>query len=277
MKKSVHNEKYKSEVSKYTKKDAIIALCLFVYVCLVSFLWGFIGVGMGGIFTFRSTEALVATNVLVYSLILVVPCIAIVLIRKQGLASIGIHKKHLGAALLLGLCFSIITHFLYSGLFIGLIQEWQFRTARTIMWVMIITILNAYWEDIVFTGFIQTRLYGIIKNDIFALLAGGLLFAVMHIPMRLAIQGPSAFATLISLEMPGWIGMHIVFNLVFRKYFSIFPVIMLHTFANFSATGEFWASGVSGLHDTISFIIIVLTVVVWMLYSRYRSKTTSEK
>ena len=42
---------------------------------------------------------------------------------------------------------------------------------------------------------------------------------------------------------------------------------MLHTFINLSQ-GRLWASGVSGLDDTISFVIIVSAVVVWAGWSR---------
>jgi len=45
----------------------------------------------------------------------VAPVFVIVLLKKQGLSSMGFHKKNLGVALLLGLAFLVIAFILYSG------------------------------------------------------------------------------------------------------------------------------------------------------------------
>ena len=266
----IYNAKYKAEVAKYGKKDAVIAICFFVYICALLFFadaiaaWVVIGLDIAG----TRTGAIV--YVLAIALPMVVPVIAIILIRGQGLSSVGIHRKQLGAALGLGLVFSAIAIILlYIGLLPGFIQGGQLLPFGIIMFWLLYTVILAAWEDIAFTGFIQPRLYGLIKHDILAVFTGGMMFAIMHIPFRLATVGPAAFNAYLLLEVAGWIGLHSIYNLVFRRYFSIFPVILLHTFINFSHGGRLWEHPrPAGLDETISFIVIVLAVGTWAFYLR---------
>jgi len=259
----IYNARYKAEAAKYKKKDGIIALCFFAYLFIVSFIYGMYSIPIA---TFH--------GVAIYALVNIAPLIIIVHAKKEGLSSIGIHKKHFLAALCLGLVFSVVALMIYRGLLPGFIQGGQLESIGIILTGLYMGIILATWEDIAFAGYIQTRLYGLIKHDILAVLVGALLFALIHISMRWAVFGLSAFGALVSLETPGWIGMHVIHNLVFRKYFSIFPVIMLHTFINV-AQGRLWASEVSGLDDTISFVIIVLAVVVWAVYQVRKGKKAS--
>jgi hypothetical protein len=262
-----YNAKYRAETAKYTKKDGVIALCLYAYLFIAHYVFGPI------VLSWISDTS----RNLAFGLVMVVPCIAIVLISRQGLSSIGIHAKHLRAALCLGLLFSAIALMLRRGILPGLIQGGQFHSIGTIINVVFLTVIIAVWEDIVFHGYIQTRLYGLIKKDIPAMLTGAVLFAFIHLPIGLALEGASALSWFVSLNMVFWFGWYLIFNLVFRRYFSIFPVIMLHT-AIVVSSGRLWVStetwepGISGLNETISFAIIVLAVCAWALFAYRKSK-----
>lgn len=274
-----YNVQYKAEVAKFTKKDGMLALCYFAYILALTFFLGFSL--QSSIAAELSNETLIFINNVIRPIAMVLPCIVIIFVKKQGLSSIGIHKKNLGAALLLGLVFSAIALMLYWGLLPGLVQGGQLRPiGEIIVQILTVTLVLAAWEDIVCSGFIQTRLHGLIKHNILAVFVGALIFAFIHFPAYILADfiDPGyyrALNLLISPRMIGWIGMHTIHNLLFRKYFSIFPVIMIHTFVNVSQ-GLLWeAPGVTGLNETVSFAIIVLVVVAWAVYQVRKGKKPS--
>jgi len=270
-----YNARYKAEVAKFTKKDGIIAFCYMGYVIALTFALSIFSYS-DTVHELFSMEVLRFINNPLRPILMVAPCLIIVLVRKQGFSSIGFHKKNLGSALLLGLIFSIIVQMLYLGLLPGFIGGGQLRPfGDIVVRILTVTLILAAWEDIVCSGFIQPRLHSIIKSNILAVFVGALFFAVMHLPIYFVVSDASALSVLFSARMIGWIGSHVVYNLLFRKYFSIFPVIMLHTFTNV-AQGTWWEhSSATGLDDTISFAIKVLAVVVWAVYQVRKGKKAS--
>ena len=263
----VYNVRYKEEVAKYSKKDAVVALCYVAYISVAL------------PFSARFPQLLMSLPVprellvIIISFLFLLPCFAVIVVKRQGFSSIGFHTKNLLSALCLGAAFSAFSLiFTYQGILPGLLTGGQFQTFGILMNLLFFTVINAAWEDIAITGYVQTRLYGLIKNDILCVLVGGFIFAWIHIPPRIAYSGLYALNTFLLVEIVGWIGMHAIFNWVFRRYFSIVTVIMLHTFINF-ATGRLWISPPpSGLNQTISFIITVLAVGIWALYLNRKGK-----
>jgi len=66
---------------------------------------------------------------------------------------------------------------------------------------LISTLIFAAWEDIVFSGLIQPRLHGIVKNNILAVFIGALFFALMYMPFFFVGLGTSALSMLVSSTM----------------------------------------------------------------------------
>ena len=141
------------EVAKHTKKEAIIALCviplwLIMVLVIHPLVVNVFYVGRG--FTFnqwRITMGLIQFTI---------PALIFVFIiyKKQGFASIGLHKERLFSALRLGflfglipLFFALLPGFLYGGEFVGF---WLF------MFNIFTVFLFAAVEDISFIGFLQT-------------------------------------------------------------------------------------------------------------------------
>ena len=96
------NSRYRQEVSKFGKKDGIIALCVWLgYIICIT-----------GIVVLRNTLNLPWFLFLLYTIIstslLAGIIFAIVLCRKQGLASIGLYKEKIWPAIRLGLIFCLI-------------------------------------------------------------------------------------------------------------------------------------------------------------------------
>jgi len=258
---------YKQEVSKYGKKDAIIALCFFVYICVVNYALMVLS---------RLTSLGDIANTLIAFGFIVVPCFAIVMLKKQSIASIGIHTKNLWSALGIGAVLAALI-LLLRAFIPGLVEGWEFHPLNHVMLMLFFTVALAIMEDIVFSGYIQTRIYGLIKNDIAAVLIVGFLFALIHVVAYAGLFGISDFSIAsFSTRFPFWIGMHIIYNLVFRRRFSIFPVIMVHTAWNFSNMGIFVIDGGS-IFINISFYVLLSVMVIWTIVAHLRMRKTSRE
>ena len=268
---------YKQEVKKYGKKDSIIAVCavLFfvagmeVYVAILSALQ----INWETVPTFlRELEWPIAKTAMT-----VLSVIIIISVTKQGLSSIGIHKENLWNAVRLGVMLSLIPIFwgvlpivLYSGEFVGL-GLFAVLLARTF--------LMAFAEDILFVGFLQTRLSGFFKSDKIALFVGAALFSFMHVPPWLRL-GQLNFDNLsfFALAVVVWFIMHFLLVAIYRRYNSLIPVTILHVFVNLMQNpNDFWifANGYAEYADSwagTGVPVLIIAVSVWAFIRHRRAK-----
>jgi len=216
---------YKQEVQKYGKKDAVIALCAFVVAVALSMVDWILTT------TFESHATIFQ---FVGRVLIIGMTVAIVLVKKQGLASIGCHKNKLIPALRFSLLLIIV--FSAFGVIPGLIYGWEFNRLGTLIPILFTTIFMAAGEDIFFVGYLQTRLHGLFKNSALAIFVGAICFALIHVPIGLLSPFPYGWVT----SWVIWIIGHTFMVLIFRRHFSIIPVIIAHTLANFFTGGSLW-------------------------------------
>ena len=220
---------YKNEVSKYEKKDAIIALCVYVLFLIWSLIsWATVS-NLGE--TIRQVQIIGMITAFILSAFV----IAIVLIRKQKLLSVGIHKEKLGLALRLGFLFALIPLFI-NLVFPAVFYDLSFSPLEHMMWMLLYAFFMAAYEDIFFIGFLQTRLYGLFKTDKAAIGVGAALFSFIHLPVALADGGLGLLGPEIIFYLAGLFFMHQALVLVFRRYFSLFTVTLIHLIMNWSYT-----------------------------------------
>ena len=259
---------YKQEVSKHTKKDALIALIFFVYACAVAFASSLIStlpnMPLGDIaFTIIST------------LLVTGPLLCLIIFNKQGLSSIGMYKKNLWPALCIGLILSAVI-LLFNTILPWLLSDWSFRPIDQVMRFLFFAIMVSLYEDILFTGFIQTRIYGLIKNDVAAVLTTAILFGLIHIPAHLVFSGVAGLSVIILLSMTFWIAKHCIWNMIFRRYFSLFPIMMTHIVWNFGNIGIFDHPGTHGHWiSAYNLYIFLFAVVIWLVISYRKIRKTS--
>ena len=257
---------YKQEICKYTKKDAVIALIYFVYTCAIFFAFELLGT--------LPNMPLGDTVLHLMSTVLVIgPLFCIIILRKQGLASIGLHTKNLWPALRIGLIFSVVI-LMMNAILPWLLAGWDFLPFSRILLFLFFAVTVSLVEDTLFTGFIQTRIYGLIKNDILAVLITAILFALSHVPAGVVINGISGFSVIISFSMVFWIIMHCIWNLIFRRHFSLFPIMMTHVAWNFGNVGIFDQVGGHWI-STYSFYVFLLAVAIWLFISHRKNRKTT--
>ena len=228
----VANPDYKQMVSSYTKKDTLIAIGLYFFVIFAYF-------GLG-IMAFKSGNNFDLGLILVIpvNIFLIIICIRLVKLRRQKPNSIGLTRKNLIKSLLLGLIaggisFSFIT--IIPALRAG--GKWQMEFGILLFLLFYQLVIVGFCEEIIFRGFIQTRLYGLIKSDNLAKILGGVLFAVFHIPYNVFSMAGGNLTEFLANNSPMLVGLffwHFVFNFLYRKYNSLAAPVVFHCLMNLS-------------------------------------------
>ena len=215
---------YKEMTEKYKASDSIIAL-VFYTVLLFSYL------ALGILYVKKGVYFGIYVN-----LFLTLICIGIVLLRKQKLSTIGLTLKNMKKSVLWGLIFGGVI--LFVKIIPPVLAGRKLTGLNEILYNgFYYFIVIAFVEEIVFRGYLQTRLYGIIKSDVLAVVIGGLLFSVMHIPFQMYNQNVGLLVYLkkncLSLLLVFlW---HIVFNFLYRKNNSLAAPTIMHGIMDFSS------------------------------------------
>jgi len=245
---------YEQEVAKFDRKDAIIAITFFfVFFILrtMAFAIAYVQSNLA-----EETWQIIINAGRVMDLLIVV---VIIKLRGQSFASIGLHGKNVRAAVVLGLTLAPI--FLVTRLIPGFTSEWELRSG-TYIFILMNVALGAIREDISFVGFIQTRLHGFIKNENWAINIGATFFTLAHLPSRL-IQGIDMPVILFILLMVNWFFMHRAFVMLFKRYYSIIPVFIMHLASNFPSPWQGDESVPAWITVIVPTVIFVVVVEVW--------------
>lgn len=217
------DSQYKEMASKYTHIDGIASIIFYVLLMGVYYF-------MGVIF---DTKNLYLGNQI--NIILSVICIIYVLFRGHKLSSIGFSKKNLGKSLIMGLVAGGII--LLIQLLPGVMSGRQFNPVSKLMSdFMYYLIIIGLTEEIIFRGFIQTRIYGIVKKPIKAILLTAFMFMIMHIPFQMGAAHMGFFEYIANnfITLIFTFGWHLVFNFMYSKYNSIVGPTVFHAIMNWS-------------------------------------------
>lgn len=217
---------YKEKIREYKKSDGIIAVVFYAFFMAAYYLTGVVKARY-------SLYLGVPVNLLLAAL-----CIGIVLVRKQKLSSVGITTARLKKSLITGSVAGVL--FVLIGTVLPAVFSGSgLNSAPKIFYnIVYYFVVIALVEEVVFRGFIQTRLYGIVKNDAAAVVLGALMFSAMHIPYQMAaantnltdfILGNGIWLTLLT----GW---HVVFNFLYRKYDTIWTGTVFHGFMDWGGS-----------------------------------------
>ena len=262
------DSKYQHEVSKYGKKDGMIALCVFLFNAVLVTVYGIILNSAENV----AFQGQLMTNlqgqvmVMIFQIVCFAITIIVVLARKQGLTSIGIHRENLLPALRLGLMFSIIP--LSASLLPGLVIGWESFAFIQIMFNLLLSFISATYQDTTFIGFVQTRIYGLFKSGRIAISIVAVLFALIHLPFQIITQGADFWGLHVIMMIVLLALGHWVFLAVFRKYFSVISAILVHTMLNFSQ-GFIWKEGI-GVWAGVVIYGLFISVGIWAWISSRR-------
>ena len=152
--------------------------------------------------------------------------------KKAGISSLGIKKvnliRSLTAGLIGGAAYIVVGDVLPAIMYGWGLEPPGYIFSRLAYFIFLI----ALFEEIIFRGYIQTRLYGLIKNDVLAVSTGALMFSLMHAPAQLA-SGNRVFDASFVLWLAFTFIMHIVFTALYRKFNSAAGPVIFHALWNF--------------------------------------------
>jgi len=216
-------DRYKEMLINYNKVDGFLAIGFFIVYMFILFLAG---------------QAMLRFNVFLgvpISLLASALVFVMIYFRKQSTKTVGITKSNLARSSLLGLvCSAPLIIFSVIPDFTEVSRPIQtFDVLYSIFFYLVIVSFN---EEIVFRGYIQPRLYSLIKADYLAIFTGGVMFAAVHIPFQSAMYyyQHGAHRRISFVQMFLFIGVHIIVNAMYRKYNSLAAPVIFHFFWNFS-------------------------------------------
>lgn len=212
------NEKYNNYLKRYDKKDGLFALILFIIVIL---LYSFLAILNNNISFIKENIKIVGC---IFNIILIVITIIFVKLRKQGLETIGL-KGRWKLSIIIGVILSLF--YFYCNCLSHLIEGKELISINEILFLAIYFLLVSVCEELVFRGYIGTRLNGVIKNKYIVVLITGLLFVVMHFPYRMI----AANMSLSDFDIEWIINLfifHLIMSFIYMKSNSIYGSIIPH-------------------------------------------------
>ena len=212
------NQEYNDNLKKYDKKDGMLAILLFAIIIIMYALLGIL----------YKNNSFIKDNIKIigclFNLLLIIVTILFVKLRKQGLETIGL-KGRWKLSIILGGVLSLF--YFYCNCLDHLINGEKLISITSILFLMVYFLLVGICEELVFRGYIGTRLNGLFKNKYIVIIVTGILFVVMHFPYRMT----AANMSLSDFDI-GWLInlfiFHLIMSFIYMKTNSIYGSIIPH-------------------------------------------------
>ena len=211
---------YLDILHSFTVPDALMALGYYLVILIVYYCAGSIMARTGKYY-----------GVFVNIALMLIP---VMICRKMS--SIGLCKRNLKRSLLvsgmIGILFLLISTII-PGISSGARLLPLKKIASNVIYFFVVIALS---EEISFRGFIQPRLYPLVKREWLAVLFGGLLFVFMHYPYQMAVRGMTAaqYWPQFIASAPFQFFWHLVFTILYRRYGNIYGSTLLHCLVDLS-------------------------------------------
>ncbi len=202
---------YHEKSKQYGKKDGLFAFLLFGVMVLLYAVLGLLAVHSSFV-----KSHITAAGCLV-NLLLVAVAILFAKANGQSLATIGLSGGNWKASCIAGILLGAV--FVFNNCVSHLLSGGQLLPLGEIGVLLVYFLLVALCEEIVFRGYIGTRIYGLIQKKWLAIAVTGILFVAMHYPYRM-IAGGMTFSQL-TFDNFGWIlnlfFTHVLLNFIYLK------------------------------------------------------------
>jgi membrane protease YdiL (CAAX protease family) len=219
-------QEFETMVARYTKKDGVKALGVFIIVFSLCVIQGIL---------YRahlSETALTCVRYLI-PLINVAVCFLFVIFSGESLGSIGLKRGHIRRSLLLGALAGVLTA---GGVALAEVAFTSMKISSLIPHLhpktFPLLLIVAAEEEIVFRGYIQTRLYGLIRPRFQGAAADALLFLLIHYPVKWVRLRALSLAVISPLYAVELILLHFACDYVYQKTNSLYGSMLLHLIYN---------------------------------------------
>ncbi len=223
---------------RFGKKDGIAAILCFIYEVIIIFLFGLL-MFHTSIYTdftihFRNKFFYRLIFYIPMALVQVLPVFIYMKLNHQSIRSIGLKTDKILKSVLLGILFSL--PFILPNLVNEIRYQRPITDLLSCFWQFLYFFLEiALIEELVFRGFIQTRIQGLIKNKCLGILAAGLMFSLTHIPFQMikANLSLTEFVVQNSIHLILLIFDHVYFTYIYTRNNNIASSTVAHALMDF--------------------------------------------
>lgn len=196
---------------------------LYVFIFLV---WGFYR------FLFRFPEEI--EELVFKPLIWLGPTLFLVLSQKENLSSLGLTSKNLAKSCLWGVGLGLV--FAVEGLIIHFLKQEGFNlnfaiSSQVLVTSLIVAVATAISEEIVFRGYIFSRLLEILGKELQANVASSLAWSLIHLPITIFVFNFNLAETAAFLVLNFVFGVASAF--VFARTKNLSGCLLLHVLWGF--------------------------------------------
>ena len=222
---------YRAVVAPMTRTDGLVSLAVFVVLTALYVVHA--QVMLAGAFTTKAAYDALQIGVALVGLAVVAGVLAV---RRQDAASVGLRRTDLRRSLVPGL----VAAGLLSAVNVAF-AAWQgarhVNSLGAIAQGTAIFAVCAVEEEVVFRGYLSTRVHGLLSQPALARLLGVVLFVAVHLPAKM-LPTPADYVARFDLSEVIWLAILLlvgyVYDAVFRVTGSLVGPIAAHCLVNVS-------------------------------------------
>ncbi|MEG0276970.1 MAG: CPBP family intramembrane glutamic endopeptidase [Coprobacillus sp.] len=220
------NKEFHESLVKYKSIDTLLAIGLFLIMCM---LYAILAILDTQYPILKENSIIVGIG---FNILMVVLTFIMIKIRKEKLSSIGLYNGKWKQSCFIG--FMIAGFLFFTNCLSHIMEGANFIGVNDIVMLIIYYFTVALCEEVVFRGYIGTRLYGVIKNQYLVILISGILFVFMHFPYRMIAYGMTISD--LAIYNLGWLIdlfiTHTVLTVIYMKTNSLYGSIIPHWMSN---------------------------------------------
>lgn len=218
------DEQYLRNLGSYSKIDGIKAIIAYMLIMISTFFQGWL-------YTTEASVTILNSAQIWIPLILIAFFIGHLTISKERKDTIGISFINIKQSIILGIVGGVVLLLLQTFLF-SKMNGSEISILPPTLFNWIVFIVAAFEEEIIFRGYIQTRLSGLIKKQWLTGIINALFFLSIHYPVRWVVAGRVSIFDLSGAYIISLIALHYFCDGVYKKTNCIGGSVILHIIYN---------------------------------------------
>lgn len=217
------DSQYGENLHHYQKRDGMTAIAVYIIVFALAFFRGWVYTTNVSVSVLNASQMLIpAATAAVF--------LGFLALSKQKISSIGLHAFRIATSILWGIAGSV--GLLAIQVLLSVMQGMKAIVIAPVLLNWIIFIICAFEEEIIFRGYIQTRLSGLIRMPIIAEILNAVLFLLIHYPVKWVALGMVSFSVISGIYVVLLLLLHFFCDMVYKKTNCLWGAIVLHIIYN---------------------------------------------
>ena len=217
------NIQYKNNLRKYEKRDGLKALVTYCLIMCSAFFQGWLYTTNVNVFVLNSSQIWIP-------LTLAAAFFYFFYCSKENIRSIGISSDNIKNSIVLGFGGGFVLLVMQTTLFIVQGKSVSFTSPPLLNWI--IFLFAAFEEEILFRGYIQTRLAGLINSQWIVGIINSILFLSIHYPVRWVVSRTVSVDVLSTVYIASLLALHFFCDAVYKRTNCLWGAVLLHIIYN---------------------------------------------